>query len=104
MELCAYMKILVMIPAYNEAGNIENVIKDLRANAPQCDFLVLNDCSTDDTLPVLRAMQADYLDLPVNLGIGGTCRQDTGTHWRTIMILPSSLTETDSTMLPTLRH
>lgn len=65
------MKILVMIPAYNEAGNIENVIKDLRVNAPQCDFLVLNDCSTDDTLPVLRALQADYLDLPVNLGIGG---------------------------------
>ena len=65
------MKILVLIPAYNEARNLENVITDLRINAPWCDFLVLNDCSTDDTATVLKSLKVPYLSMPVNLGIGG---------------------------------
>lgn len=60
-----------MIPAFNEARNLKNVIEDIRVNAPQCDLLVLNDCSTDDTLAVLESLNAPYLSMPVNLGIGG---------------------------------
>lgn len=65
------MKKLVIIPAYNEAGSIEKTIKDIQENAPEFDYVIINDCSTDDTLEVCRRQGFDYLNLPVNLGIGG---------------------------------
>lgn len=65
------MKTIVIIPAYNEAGNIEHVVEELRIKCPQCDYVVINDCSTDQTREVLRRSGANYLDLPTNLGIGG---------------------------------
>lgn len=65
------MKILIIIPAYNEAENIQRVVDDLRINYPQYDYVVINDCSTDHTQNILSSMQANYINLPVNLGIGG---------------------------------
>lgn len=65
------MKTLIIIPAYNEAGSIEKVIEELRKNCPQCEYVVVNDCSTDQTRNILRCNEASYLDLPANLGIGG---------------------------------
>ncbi|MCR5291585.1 MAG: glycosyltransferase family 2 protein [Eubacterium sp.] len=73
------MKKLAIIPAFNEAGNIENVIKDLKENAPDFDFIVINDCSGDGTDDILRKIGCNYLNLPINLGIGG-CVQ-TGMKW-----------------------
>lgn len=64
-------KILVIIPAYNEQDNIENVLRDIKENAPEMDYLVINDCSRDNTLVKLEESNARYVDLPVNLGIGG---------------------------------
>ena len=40
---------LIIIPAFNEAWNIESLIYDLRATVPACDILVVNDASTDLT-------------------------------------------------------
>ncbi|MBQ8951497.1 MAG: glycosyltransferase family 2 protein [Eubacterium sp.] len=65
------MKKLVIIPAYNESLNIEKTVKDVTENAPDFDYVVINDCSRDDTLEVLRKNHFSYLNLPVNLGIGG---------------------------------
>lgn len=65
------MKILLIIPAYNEAENIESLIQNLQSNYPQYDYIVINDCSTDKTKSILVNSGANYLDLPVNLGIGG---------------------------------
>lgn len=65
------MKVLVIIPAYNEEGNIENTVKDLNEKSPDCDLIVINDCSTDATKNVLKNKTINYIDLPVNLGIGG---------------------------------
>ena len=64
-------KLLVIIPAYNEEAAILNTIADLKQNCPQADYVVVNDCSRDRTREELRANGANYLDLPVNLGIGG---------------------------------
>ena len=44
------MKKIVIIPAYNEQGSILNTIEDIRKNAPDFDYVVINDCSKDDTL------------------------------------------------------
>ena len=65
------MKKLVIIPAYNEAGNIEKTIKDIRENAPSYEYVIINDCSRDDTLEVCRRNDYHVVNLPVNLGIGG---------------------------------
>jgi len=65
------MKILVIIPAFNEAENIKNVIKDLRAHFPRGNYAVINDGSTDDTSAIAESLDARVIDLPYNLGIGG---------------------------------
>ena len=65
------MKILVIIPCYNEQESIERVIENLKANAPFADYLIVNDCSTDKTLRILQANGMNYINNPANLGIGG---------------------------------
>ncbi len=65
------MKNLIIIPAYNEAENIENTVRDVIENAPSFDYLVVNDCSLDNTLDICRKNHFNYLNLPLNLGIGG---------------------------------
>lgn len=65
------MRLLVIIPAYNEQGNILKTVQDLRTHCPEADCLVVNDCSEDETRELLRKEGIPHLDLPVNLGIGG---------------------------------
>ena len=66
------MRRLVIVPAYNEEQNIVNTILDIQGHgAAEVDYLVINDCSTDQTERVLKQKGANYLSLPVNLGIGG---------------------------------
>lgn len=65
------MKKLVIIPAYNEQDSIVRTVNDIKENAPDFDYIVINDCSTDNTLQVCRDNDMKHLDLPVNLGIGG---------------------------------
>lgn len=62
---------LIIIPAYNEADNIEHVVGHMLEEAPQYDYLVVNDGSTDKTLEICRDRRFHYLDLSVNMGIGG---------------------------------
>ncbi|WP_392887985.1 glycosyltransferase family 2 protein [Eubacterium limosum] len=65
------MKILIIIPAYNEEKSIENVVKSLKKQKVKVDYLIINDCSTDSTEKVCRDNDLNYISLPVNLGIGG---------------------------------
>ena len=65
------MKILIIIPAYNEEESISALLDKLDSEYPQYDYVVVNDCSTDLTLKILKERNAHYLNLPVNLGIGG---------------------------------
>lgn len=65
------MSVLIIIPAYNEQDNILRTIQDVEQNVPGANYIVVNDCSSDDTRTILREQQVNYLDVPVNLGIGG---------------------------------
>lgn len=62
---------LVIIPAYNESESIIGTIEAIKKTAPEYDYVVINDCSTDDTLEICRRNGYECIDLPVNLGIGG---------------------------------
>lgn len=64
------MKKLAIIPAYNEEDNIRGVIQDLKKNAPDFDYIIINDASKDSTLAVCRREGYRYIDMPVNSGIG----------------------------------
>lgn len=65
------MKTLVIIPCYNEQDSIVRVIDNLKTNAPQVDYLIVNDCSTDSTEKILKEKGYNYINNPINLGIGG---------------------------------
>ena len=65
------LKILVVIPAYNEALNIKKTVIDLKNNAPDVDYVVVNDGSKDNTLEVLEQNNFNYIDSICNLGLFG---------------------------------
>lgn len=65
------LKTLVVIPAYNEALNIKKTVIDLKNNAPDVDYVVVNDGSKDNTLEVLEQNNFNYIDSTCNLGLFG---------------------------------
>ena len=65
------MKLLIIIPAYNEEQNIQQVVDNIIENFPQYDYIIVNDGSTDGTLAVCEERGYHYINLPINLGIGG---------------------------------
>jgi glycosyltransferase involved in cell wall biosynthesis len=67
-------RVLVLIPAYNEAESLPGVVEGLRSGMPAADVLVINDASTDDTERVLASLGVNRLTLSERLGIGGALR------------------------------
>lgn len=70
------MRILLIIPAYNESASIETVVKRVIDFAKTCtdytlDYVVINDGSTDNTGDICRANGFHTVHLIQNLGIGG---------------------------------
>lgn len=70
-ERAEQMKTLVIIPAYNEEESIRQVIASVDGVYPDVDYLVVNDCSKDSTLEILKDGNYRYLNMPLNVGIGG---------------------------------
>ena len=66
------MKTLIIIPAFNEQDSIAKLAKEI--NSYGYDYLIINDCSTDNTAKILDENRFDHLDLPVNLGLAGVTR------------------------------
>ena len=62
-------RVLIIVPAYNEARNLPGVLDALRGR--ECDVCVVDDGSTDDTSEVARRHGALVVRSPLNLGIGG---------------------------------
>ncbi|MCM1174342.1 MAG: glycosyltransferase family 2 protein [Blautia sp.] len=85
-------KVLIVIPAYNESENIEQVIEQITERQTalntadsggfQFDYVIVNDGSTDDTLKICEERQYHYLDLPINLGIGGAVQAGYVYAWK----------------------
>ena len=66
------MKILMIIPAYNEAENVRNTIDNIKKyDKLNVDYVVINDGSIDNTRDVLLKNKINFIDLSNNLGIGG---------------------------------
>lgn len=65
------MKLLMIIPAYNEEKNIERVVDNICNNFPQYDYIIVNDGSRDKTSEICHKRNFNIIDLPVNLGLAG---------------------------------
>jgi hypothetical protein len=65
-------RVLVIIPAHNEAACIKDVIQDIHTNFSAADILVVDDGSSDGTGGIALANGAELLQMPFNLGIGST--------------------------------
>lgn len=63
-------KIIVIIPAYNEAKRISSVIGNIREAMPTAAVLVINDGSCDDTAAVADRVGAIVVSHPFNMGYG----------------------------------
>lgn len=68
------MRVLVVIPAYNEEKNLKRVMDNFLRVCPQFDYIIINDGSTDGTEEICRQNQYHYISLPINLGISGAVR------------------------------
>ena len=71
------MKVLIIIPAYNEQNSLLETVKGLKEtikkdkDSTKIDYVIINDCSNDKTLDICRENNLNIINLPVNLGIGG---------------------------------
>lgn len=74
------MRVLLIIPSYNEEANIEKNVSNIMAykaklNKEQpdieLDYIIINDCSTDRTPEIIREKHYNAIHLVCNLGIGG---------------------------------
>ena len=65
------MKILLIIPAYNEEENIKKTIEKIENFSNEIDYIVINDGSTDSTEQILLENKIKHIKLIHNLGIGG---------------------------------
>jgi glycosyltransferase involved in cell wall biosynthesis len=63
-------KIIVIIPAYNEAGRIASVIAGVNTAVPDATVVVINDSSRDQTAAVAMQAGAVVISHPFNMGYG----------------------------------
>jgi glycosyltransferase involved in cell wall biosynthesis len=63
----------LILPAYNEATVIEDVIREIQATIA-VHILVVDDGSLDDTAEKARAMGVSVLRHPINRGAGAACQ------------------------------
>ncbi len=64
-------EILIIVPAYNEEGNLKNTLEEILAVNLRKTVLVIDDGSSDRTSHIAQEMKVNLIRLPFNLGIGG---------------------------------
>jgi glycosyltransferase involved in cell wall biosynthesis len=64
-------RVMVVVPAFNEAGAIAAVVRDAIEALPEAPVFVIDDCSSDATADIAQNAGAHIIRLPVHLGLGG---------------------------------
>jgi len=63
-------KVVVVMPAYNAANTVERVMKDIPQAAVD-EILLVDDCSTDDTIKIATDLGIRVIEHERNTGYGG---------------------------------
>jgi glycosyltransferase involved in cell wall biosynthesis len=74
MKILDTTRVLVIMPAWNEAESVGNTVREVLSVGRPYDVLVVNDGSADATAAVAKDAGATVLTLPFNLGVGGAMR------------------------------
>src|SRR5262245_47850942 len=62
-------QLTVLVPAYNEAESIADTIRSLQTQTVRpAEIIVIDDCSSDDTGEVARALGVTVIRPPLNTG------------------------------------
>lgn len=80
-------KVSIIIPVYNEAGIIENIVSDIKALYPAYEIIVINDCSTDNTAAEAQRAGAKVFSHPYNIGNGAAVKSGMRVATGDIMVL-----------------
>jgi glycosyltransferase involved in cell wall biosynthesis len=100
------MKVSVVIPTYNEAATIQEVLRQVRAVPIEQEIIVVDDCSTDDTAELLAAEQGQpelrIIRHPVNRGKGAAVRTGLAQVSGDVVIIQDADLEYDPADYPTL--
>ena len=59
------MRVLVVVPTYNEADNIERLVREVRAALPDAGILVVDDASPDGTADLVEKLAPELGELEV---------------------------------------
>ena len=65
------LKVIVIIPAFNEEKNLINVVDDLQKYCPEYDYIIINDGSVDNTKTLCKMNGYNCISLISNLGFSG---------------------------------
>ncbi len=76
------LRVIAVVPAYNERNTIEKVIEEIQNSAPNIDIVVIDDGSLDDTYDCASNAKALVIRHPFNMGIGAAVQ--TGFRFATI--------------------
>lgn len=68
------MKVLAVIPAFNEEECIVSTVEELKESCPEVDFLIVNDGSSDSTQAICNAKAYNTVNLPLNTGLASGFR------------------------------
>lgn len=68
------MKLLIIIPAFNEAESLKGVIEHLRSVCPNYDYIIVNDGSTDETQAMCEKNNYNFINQPYNQGLAEAVR------------------------------
>lgn len=66
------LRVVVVVPAFNEEHSLGAVLDELRCQLPSADVVVVDDGSTDRTGEVAQTRGVGLIRLPFNCGIGVT--------------------------------
>ncbi|HDL04070.1 MAG TPA: glycosyltransferase family 2 protein [candidate division Zixibacteria bacterium] len=68
-------KILILVPAYNAGKYLAELTSRISKAAPNCDLLIINDGSIDNSADILETLDVEYLTNDPNMGKGATLQR-----------------------------
>ncbi len=91
-------QLTVLVPAYNEGASIGDTIRSLLSQTVRvAEVVVIDDCSTDDTAAVARALGVRVLTPPANTGCKAGAQNFALAHVRTAFTMA---VDADTTLAP----